>query len=533
MNKIKQLPFVSICTPTFNRRPFIQTMFELFKNQDYPANKMEWIIVDDGTDKIEDLIKSSNIPQIKYIKVDNKMSLGAKRNYTHTFCRGDIIVYMDDDDYYPPNRVSHAVERLLEETDALIAGSSEIYVFFKQLDKIIQFGPYFDNHATAGTFAFKKELLNLTKYEDNKELCEEQGFLKNFSFKMAKLDPMKTILVFAHMHNTVDKYDVFKKGGDKVKESEKTVKDFIKGKNEGLIRDFFMNQMHVKLKKYELGAIKYKPDAVKQLEEDKKRYDSLFMTVEKSKLEQLVNLINILNNKVNEQQNIINELTNKQVIKGNNKLVNLYFKLLNINNKEKKVIYITETIKLYYKKLIELIELNFSIKDTNDDVDIVIYSVLDKIVLNNKSINICISGESYDPQNITDISILSNKKFNYGYNIYFPHVFASLWERKSLFYQNEKQYFCAYMYSVDVQYRIDLFNFINKYKRVDALGKSCNNTNNETDRNLYNETETYNDSAVKKYSKYKFVLALENKIIDGYITEKLINPLLMDILLKN
>jgi len=120
---------VSICTPTFNRRPFIPIMFECFRNQDYPKSKMEWIIVDDGTDKIKDLIESSNIPQIRYFEVNEKMSLGAKRNYMHEHAKGDIIVYMDDDDYYPPDRVSHAVERLESNPKALCAGSSEIYIF--------------------------------------------------------------------------------------------------------------------------------------------------------------------------------------------------------------------------------------------------------------------------------------------------------------------------------------------------------------------------------------------------------------------
>ena len=41
-------------------------MFECFRNQTYPKDRMEWIIVDDGTDKIEDLVNSSNIEQIKY-----------------------------------------------------------------------------------------------------------------------------------------------------------------------------------------------------------------------------------------------------------------------------------------------------------------------------------------------------------------------------------------------------------------------------------------------------------------------------------
>ena len=112
--KSSQYPFVSVCTPTFNRRPFIKTMLQCFRNQDYPKSRIEWIIVDDGTDKVFDLIDEANIPQIQYIPVENKMSLGAKRNFMHTKARGSIIVYMDDDDYYPPERISHAVERLQE-----------------------------------------------------------------------------------------------------------------------------------------------------------------------------------------------------------------------------------------------------------------------------------------------------------------------------------------------------------------------------------------------------------------------------------
>ena len=186
-NKNKTLPFVSICTPTFNRRPFIQNMFECFHHQDYPKSKIEWIIVDDGTDKIGDLIKAADIPQIKYFEVENKMTLGAKRNFMHQQVTGDIIVYMDDDDYYPPERVSHAVSTLVDNPTALCAGSSEIYIYFKGMNKMIQCGPYGPNHATAGTFAFKKELLLQTKYEDHAALAEERAFLKDYTIPLHSL----------------------------------------------------------------------------------------------------------------------------------------------------------------------------------------------------------------------------------------------------------------------------------------------------------------------------------------------------------
>jgi glycosyltransferase involved in cell wall biosynthesis len=200
---------VSVCTATYNRRPFIPFLIQCFQHQDY-VGEVEWIIVDDG-DSIEDLVK--DIPQVKYIRLDKKVPLGKKRNIMHENCSGDIIVYMDDDDYYPPTRISHAVQRL-QESECLCAGSSIIHVYYSHLHKIVEFGPYGPNHATAGTFAFKKELLLENSYDDMASLAEESHFLKEFTIPMVQLDPKHVILVVAHSHNTFDKKQMIKQGKD-------------------------------------------------------------------------------------------------------------------------------------------------------------------------------------------------------------------------------------------------------------------------------------------------------------------------------
>jgi hypothetical protein len=266
--KKKYYPLVSVCTPTFNRRPFIPTMFQCFKNQTYPKDRIEWIIVDDGTDKIQDLISASGISQIKYVSVEKKMYLGAKRNLMHSHCKGSIIVYMDDDDYYPPDRISHAVERLLDNPAAMCAGSSEIYIYFKHIKRMIQFGPYQKNHATAGTFAFRAELLKTSKYEETAALAEERAFLKDYTVPFVQLDPMKTILCFSHEHNTFDKRRLLEAGyNDYMKESPKTVEQFIKNQSEASIKKFFMEEVDGLLLNYAPGEPKMKPDVLKQIDE--------------------------------------------------------------------------------------------------------------------------------------------------------------------------------------------------------------------------------------------------------------------------
>ena len=267
----KYYPFVSICTPTFNRRPFIENIIRCYKNQTYPKNRMEWVVIDDGTDKIQDIFAKEKIQNLKYFATEKK-NLGAKRNFMHTKCKGSIIVYMDDDDYYPPDRVEHAVERLMGDPNALCAGSSELYVYFKTLDRMVQFGPYGPKHATAGTFAFKKELLSQTKYEDHAAIAEERAFLKEYSIPFVQLDPMKTILVFSHEHNTFDKRELLKNPESPVmKDSTKTVDDFIKNEFENPIKNFFMKDIDGLLEKYDLGHPKNKPEVLKQTAEIKQK----------------------------------------------------------------------------------------------------------------------------------------------------------------------------------------------------------------------------------------------------------------------
>ena len=262
--KKSKYPYVSVCTPTFNRRPFIPSMINCFDSQTYPKDRIEWIIIDDGTDKIEELVIDH--PNVKYFKYDDKMTLGKKRNMMHDKSSGDIIVYMDDDDYYPPTRIAHAVEMLQKNRHALCAGSSELYIWFKHLKQMYQFGPYGQKHATAGTFAFKRALLKHTKYNETACLAEEKEFLKDYTIPFVQLDPKQTILVFSHVHNTFDKKKLLQNPNPKyVRISDKSVNDFIKNDDE--IKQFFMVDIDEKLRQYEPGEPSMKPDVIQQTKE--------------------------------------------------------------------------------------------------------------------------------------------------------------------------------------------------------------------------------------------------------------------------
>ena len=263
LKKANELPFVSLCTPTFNRRPFIPFMIKCFEHQTYPKDRIEWIIIDDGTDPIEDLVK--DIPQVKYFWYKDKMILGKKRNLMHTKCSGDIIIYMDDDDYYPPERISHAVETLQNNPKFLMAGSSEMHIYFDSRKTVFQCGPYHPYHATAATFAFRKELLSQTKYDDNVALAEESKFTKGYTIPLIQLNTLKSILVFSHKHNSLNKEKLLiHPEQTKTTPSVYSVDDFIK---DPVLKQFYMYDMNNVLEQYEPGRPENKPKLLKQMKQ--------------------------------------------------------------------------------------------------------------------------------------------------------------------------------------------------------------------------------------------------------------------------
>ena len=315
INKLNQYPKVSVCTPTFNRRPFIPFMIKCFENQTYPKDRLEWIIIDDGTDKVEDMfLPLMNTTQceeqkytVKYFKYDTKMTLGKKRNLAHEKCSGDIILYMDDDDYYPPERITHAVETLQQNPNALCAGSSTMFIYFKHINKMYKFGPYGPCHSTAATFAFRKALLKETSYDNDACIAEEKKFLKNYTIPFVQLDPMKTILVFSHNHNSFDKKMLLKDGTNQyVNKSKISPEDFIK---ENDILNFFMHDIDELLDSYEAGKPEFKPDVLKQMEEIKQRRENIINENNKRiQQEKVKNDTNKNSKKIDEMTMLVNEL---------------------------------------------------------------------------------------------------------------------------------------------------------------------------------------------------------------------------------
>jgi glycosyltransferase involved in cell wall biosynthesis len=88
--------------PPSNRRAFVPHAICYFLRQDYASKEL--IVLDDGDDPISDLIPDD--PRIRYVRLERRLALGAKRNRCVELARGDLIMHWDDDDWHAPQRLS-------------------------------------------------------------------------------------------------------------------------------------------------------------------------------------------------------------------------------------------------------------------------------------------------------------------------------------------------------------------------------------------------------------------------------------------
>jgi len=190
---------------------------------------MEWIILDDGQESCKDILmkETAGLPNIRYVYLEEKLNIGAKRNMLNDLATGEIMVCMDDDDYYSPQRVSHAVEKLINNPKTLLAGSSELYIYFTDNQEIFKLGPYGPDHATNGTLAYRKIYAKTHRYDEDVIYTEEKSFLEDYINPMIQLDPFKVMLVMSHEENTFSKDFLRQKESPYIKKTNLTLHNFI------------------------------------------------------------------------------------------------------------------------------------------------------------------------------------------------------------------------------------------------------------------------------------------------------------------
>lgn len=202
----EELPNISIITPTRNRRFIFELTVYQFQNFMYPREKIEWVILDNGSDKIRDLLPADH--RIKYLTLpgDKRYSIADLRNHCIENCSHDIIVYMDDDDYYPVESVYARVKALLKYKKVGVGcvGCTSIGAY-NLIDCISNFVSNGDSYLSEATICHTKQFWLERKFNRNDNGAEYMNFIKNRQDKIRHIPFQFVCLALNHHANSTQR----------------------------------------------------------------------------------------------------------------------------------------------------------------------------------------------------------------------------------------------------------------------------------------------------------------------------------------
>ncbi len=185
---------VDILIPTYQRKKFEGLISLNINKQTYPLIK-NVIIADDSNDNLHLDIKYS----VLSYKVD-RMSIGAKRNFLLSKATSRYVVFMDTDDMYHPDYISHSIHRLLMSGKS-ITGTSDMLMYYQE--QTYRLSCIFFHAINEATLVIDRHNVQL-KFKDQNS-SEGLEPLKNHIGDIVQTDINKVMCCLCHQENTIDK----------------------------------------------------------------------------------------------------------------------------------------------------------------------------------------------------------------------------------------------------------------------------------------------------------------------------------------
>jgi glycosyltransferase involved in cell wall biosynthesis len=116
------MPFVSLVVCTINRSLVLAKLFESLVHQDHKA--FEVVVVDqNGDDRLLPVLNSVEWPfAIRHIRTPHERGLTRARNVGLKHAKGPLVLFPDDDCWYPPWFLARGVSLLISKNAACVTG---------------------------------------------------------------------------------------------------------------------------------------------------------------------------------------------------------------------------------------------------------------------------------------------------------------------------------------------------------------------------------------------------------------------------
>jgi glycosyltransferase involved in cell wall biosynthesis len=203
MPRENELPNVSIVCVTRDRRIFMPILKYSYMIQSYPEEKIELVVVDDGDDPIEDTL--IGVPNVIYVRLEDKKTIGEKRNIGVSKATYDVIAFMDDDDVYPNNSILERTAMMLKVNKKDCAFCTVIpcydimnYSSFMNVPPLVL---AMSERVSEATLIFTRKFWEERNF-GNTQIAEGDAFIRGREHMCRELSPQEVIVSLTHSRNS-------------------------------------------------------------------------------------------------------------------------------------------------------------------------------------------------------------------------------------------------------------------------------------------------------------------------------------------
>lgn len=210
-----ECPPLSIITPTFQRKKLMEIAYHNLLSTDYPLDKIEWIVVEDNHQSPHVMKESLAIFQqkvpnlrIRYIPLEGRRSIGEKRNIGVGVATSEWILFMDDDDHYPPTSFRRRIAWLMKGSmggrSARVACCTAIALYdLKRGVSAVNVPPLtlpLSQRISEATLTFHRSVWEERPFPEV-SVAEGEAWLEGREAIVLELPPQQIIVAFTHGGN--------------------------------------------------------------------------------------------------------------------------------------------------------------------------------------------------------------------------------------------------------------------------------------------------------------------------------------------
>src|ERR1700693_1830525 len=155
--KPKAIPRVSVLIDTYNHERFIERAITSVLDQAMPLDDVEILVVDDGsTDRTPELVRRFE-PRVRLIRKPNGGQASAF-NAGIPECRGEIVAFLDGDDWWAPQKLRRILEAMEQDPEAGIIGNgiTEVLENGDEQSEVLHETPRFRIDSLPGARSFRR-----------------------------------------------------------------------------------------------------------------------------------------------------------------------------------------------------------------------------------------------------------------------------------------------------------------------------------------------------------------------------------------